>query len=118
PAQKAAGLAQTLGVDREEVNRCLSYRLAGEVQQDAAYRWRLRGAAERSRPTRVEAAPSELGRLARSCLECIGQDSDEGVSTFAASRYGEPDYAELEAPPIGDDAGDWWNSAGAGRVLG
>ncbi len=43
---------------------------------------------------------------------------DEGVSTFASSRYGEPDYAELPSLPLVHAAEDWFNVRGVGRVLG
>ena len=98
PGQQATELAQAADADRRDVNRCLAHTLAGKVQQDQAYRWRLRD------PTSVSAGqqpasaapPSELARLCRYYLECIGQDSELGVSTFAANRYGEPEYAELD----------------------
>ncbi|MDY0054984.1 MAG: AAA domain-containing protein [Methyloversatilis sp.] len=119
PGQKAAELARALGADRKEVNRCLSHTLAGKVVQDAAYRWSVRAAAkEAGAGGAAGRAPlSELGRLARYYLECIGQDSDKGVSVFAASRYGEPDYAELPALPLATAGWDWWNSPGVERVL-
>jgi very-short-patch-repair endonuclease len=119
PNQKAIELAQTLGVDRREINRCLSYSLAGKVVQNAAYRWHLRN--DRTIPAVDTAQPiaplTELGRLCRYYLECVGPDSDEGVSVFSASRYGEPDYAELPALPMSGADWDWWNAPGAERVL-
>ena len=120
PDQKASELAHVLGVERREVNRCLSHDLAGKVQQDTGYRWRLRDTAGHSAagsPSTPQAPLSEFARLCRYYLECIGQD-DEGVSTFAASKYGEPDYAELPAVPIGGADWDWWNAPGASRILG
>lgn len=119
PGQKAAELAKLLGVERREVNRCLSYALAGKVTQDSAYRWRLRSAADNATAAYEEqrAPLTELGRLARYYLECIGQDSDKGVSVFAASKYGEPDYAEIPTFPFNERARDWWNSPGVSRVL-
>lgn len=117
PNQKAAELANTLGAERREVNRCLSHQLAGKVQQSESYRWSLRGAAptQRDQPNQLA---TELARLMRYYLECIGQDSDTGVSVFAASRHGEPDYAQLPAVPLPGDGRDWWNAPGASRVLG
>lgn len=119
PNQKAVELARALDVDRKEVNRCLSYALAGKVTQDSAYRWSVRVTAKDSDSGKVEnrVPLTELGRLARYYLECIGQDSDKGVSVFAASRYGEPDYAELPALPLTAGSWDWWNSPGVERVL-
>lgn len=119
PGQKGAEIAQSLGVDRKEVNRCLSYQLAGKVRQDQGYRWYvLENATAQAVPAGVAAPDSELNRLARYYLECIGQDNDEGVSTFAASKHGEPDYAVLPALPTSGGSWDWWNSPGVSRILG
>ncbi|TVT50504.1 MAG: AAA family ATPase [Denitromonas halophila] len=119
PHQKATELARLLGVDRKEVNRCLSHALAGKVVQDSAYRWSLRGSANGAvdTPGTPRAPLTELSRLARYYLECIGQDSDKGVSVFAASKYGHPDYAELPGLPLCVSGWDWWNSPGVERVL-
>ena len=119
PNQKAVELAQALGVDRREVNRCLTYNLAGKVVQNAAYRWHLRSdtAIPITAPAHPMAPPTEIQRLCRYYLECVGPDSDGGVSAFAASRYGDPDYAELPALPIPGGEWDWWNAPGVGRIL-
>jgi very-short-patch-repair endonuclease len=116
PGRKASELANALGRDRREVNRCLSYELAGRVQQGSDYRWRL-VQRESQRPASAPRPTTELSRLCRYYLECISQDMDEGASVFARSQYGDPDYAQLASLPIGSD-GDWWNSAGVGRLLG
>lgn len=116
PGLKAAELAQVLGCERREVNRCLSYDLAGRVQQGSDYRWRL---VQRGAPQAV-AAPTpttEIARLCRYYLECISQDMDEGVSVFARNQYGDPDYAQLGSVPIASDT-DWWNAPGVSRLLG
>ena len=116
PDQKAAELAKALGCERREVNRCLSFELAGRVRQGADYRWSL---AERG-DTKATAAPApttEIARLSRYYLECISQDMDEGVSVFAKNQYGEPDYASLPSVPISSEI-DWWNAQGVGRLLG
>jgi very-short-patch-repair endonuclease len=116
PGLKASELATALGRDRREVNRCLSYELAGQVQQGSDYRWRL---AQRD-TQRTKPAPTpttEISRLCRYYLECISQDMDEGASVFARNQYGDPDYAQLSSLPIDSD-GDWWNSPGVGRLLG
>lgn len=117
PGQKGAEIARALGVERREVNRCLSHELAGQVQQDAAYRWSLRGPAT-AQTAPSQAVTSEIGRISKYYLECIGQDSDVGVNAFAANQYGAPDYAELPRLPLPDDSYDWWNAPGASRVLG
>lgn len=117
PGQKAAELAGSLGVERQAVNRILAYELVGKVQQGSDYRWRLVGAAAKPATTPAT-ANTEIAKLSRYYLECIGQDMDEGVSTFASSRYGEPDYAELSALPLAVAGTDWFNEPGVGRVLG
>ncbi|HUO43963.1 MAG TPA: AAA domain-containing protein [Burkholderiales bacterium] len=118
PGQKASELAHALGVERRDVNRCLSYELAGKVQQGKDYRWRLAAPAASSQTATPAVPETELLKLCRYYLECIGQDMDESVSAFASSKYGEPDYAELPALPLTSAQEDWWNAPGVGRVLG
>lgn len=117
PGRTATELAELLQVDRREVNRCLANELVGLVQQGSDYRWRP---LQRSPLQPVPAATpvTEIAHLSRYYLECIGQDMDEGVSTFASSNYGEPGYARLGALPMAQPGGDWWNERGVGRVLG
>lgn len=81
PGQKASALSDTLGVDRRVINDCLSHSLAGKVRQDQAYRWNLldHNTSVLATDTIVKAEPiSDLARLCRYYLECIGQDSGEG----------------------------------------
>ena len=119
PAQKATELAAQLGVERREVNRCLSHSLVGKVRQDSGYRWRLHkdAVAEAAGVDGTAAKATEIGRLCGYFLECIGQDSDVGVSVFAASHYGDPDYAELPALPMVGSDWDWCSAPGVARVL-
>jgi very-short-patch-repair endonuclease len=116
PGLKASELARALGRERREVNRCLSYELAGQVQQGSDYRWRL-VQRDSQRATSASTSTSEISLLCRYYLECISQDMDEGVSVFARDQYGDPDYAQLAAVPLGSDA-DWWNSSGVARLFG
>lgn len=118
PGRKATELAAALGIDRREVNRCLSYELTGKVRQGKDYRWRLVGRESPPAVAPLAAPETEISKLCRYYLECIGQDMDEGVSAFASNRYGEPDYAELAALPLAAPDADWFNEAGVGRVLG
>ncbi len=87
--QKASELAVTLGVDRRNINQCLTHDLAGQVRQDAAYRWALResvlGRTE-ARSNERGSADSAIGDLCRYYLDCLGQDCDQGVSEFAANK--------------------------------
>lgn len=104
PGQKATDLARVLEVDRPEINRCLNGELAGKVQQDRAYRWSLVG----TRPAQVQpdtgasAPTTEIGRLTRYYLECIGEDNDQGVSEFASSQF--------VVRPCGGHRSDWQRS--------
>lgn len=116
PGRKAKELATALGRDRREVNRCLSYELARQVQQGSDYRWRL-AQRDAQRSPSAPTPTTEISRLCRYYLECISQDMDGGVSVFARNQYGDPDYAQLASVPIGSDS-DWWNSTGVGRLLG
>lgn len=120
PKQRASELAKLLGAERKDVNRCLAYTLAGKVVQDATYRWSLRGSNATAQTHRKdpERPATEINRLCNYYLECIGQDSGEGVSVFAASKFGDPDYAELPSLPTQDASWDWWNTAGVQRLLG
>lgn len=120
PRQKAVELARALNVDRHEVNRCLHGTLAGKVWQDQTYRWSLAGvnAGHPQNAARPEAPMTEIGRLTRYYLECIGEDNDQGVSEFARNRYGDPGYAELPRLPASDSDYDWWNAPGVSRILG
>ena len=116
PGLKASELATALGRERREINRCLTYELAGQVRQGSDYRWRL-AQREEPRPVSTTAPTTEFSRLCRYDLECIGQDMDVGVSEFARNQYGDPNYAQLPSVPIGSHA-DWWNSPGVGRLIG
>lgn len=118
PGRKASELADVLGIERREINRCLSAELNGQVRQGADYRWHLVDPASSNQPKQQAAPASELARLSRYFLECIGQDMDEGVSVFASSRHGDPDYATLSCLPQVAPDRDWFNQPGAARVLG
>lgn len=118
PGRKASELASALGAERREVNRCLSYELVGLVQQGSDYRWRLVETGHPASPMPQGAATTEIAKLCRYYLECIGQDMDQGVSAFARNQYGDPDYAELSGLPATGTLADWYNAPGVGRVLG
>jgi very-short-patch-repair endonuclease len=116
PGQKAADLAQALGCDRREVNRCLTFEIAGRVRQESDYRWHLTDRGDLQTAT-APAPTTEIARLCRYYLECISQDMDEGASVSAKNQYGDPAYASLSSLPIGSDTG-WWNAPDIGRLLG
>ena len=117
PGLKAAELADALGRERREINRCLSHELAGLVQQGSDYRWRLVERGGQQPQTAATAPITEIARLSRYYLECISQDMDEGVSVFARNQHGDPDYAQLGSVPLSSGI-DWWNAPGVGRLIG
>ena len=117
---KGVELARVLGVDRTKVNQLLYGELSTKVQQDQTYRWSIRNA-QPAAPAPTVTAPrqiTEIGRLCKYYLECVGPDADEGVSTFARSNFGLPNYAELPVLPMLRPEIDWMNAPGVQTVLG
>lgn len=119
PGQKAGQIAATLGVDRKLVNSALYGRLKGRVQQDKGYRWSLKGSSnidkgEGEGPKRLD---TPLAKLCRYYLDCLSLDDVGGVSEFASSKYGQPDYVELASLPLLDDDGDDPFDSEAGQQL-
>lgn len=115
PGSLARELADVLGVDKKQVNSRLYGALKGQVKQDNKYRWRLVEDTQPEVASEQAYENTDLSRLARYYLSCISQD-DLGVSAFAKDKYGNPDYAELEALP--DASGAFWASEAARRMLG
>ena len=95
PNLRAQEIAQALGVDRRSVNALLHGSLRGKVVQDNSYRWSLLQAADngdRIETSRYKGNDTPLARLSRYYLDCLSFDADNGVSLFAASKYGQLDY--------------------------
>lgn len=118
PGRKASELAEALGVERRDINRCLTSELTGRVQQGSDYRWRRIDSPRTSAQTLTDRPTSEIARHCRYYLECIGQDMDEGVSVFASTRDGDPGYALLPSLPQSNSGLDWFNTPDVSRVLG
>lgn len=121
PGKKARDIAVGIGADKALVNSCL-YRLRGKsVEQIDGFRWVLKEG--RGQPIGQTAArqPAQtpLAKLARYFLACLSKDIERDVSTFASSKYGTPDYAELAALPFNGAANDMvWQSDAVRRVIG
>ncbi len=111
----ARELAARFEADKKQINSRLYGALKGRVQQDNKYRWRLVDDAAPEAPLKPGFENTDLARLARYYLSCIGQD-DLGISTFAWDKYGNPDYSELETLPGG--AFNIWETESARRMLG
>lgn len=115
PGRSARDLAAQLGVEKKQVNSRLYGALKGRVKQDNEYRWRLLEDDAPEVPVEVRFESTDLARLARYYLSCIGQD-DLGVSVFAKDNFGNPDYGELKVLPGG--VADFWQTETARRILG
>lgn len=100
PGQLARNLGDKLNVDKKVVNNILYGKLKGKVKQDSKYRWYLASndmSAEPDAPEEVF-ANTDLAKLCRYYLSCMGHD-EAGISTFAHSKFGDPDYIELSSLP-------------------
>ena len=120
PGQKARDIAAELGIDRDTVNLVMHEQLKGKVWQDRSYRWYPQGDdGGRTGRRGTEQLDTALARLCRYYLDCLSQDDLGGVSEFAASRYGDTNYIELETLPMFDESGDdAFDSEAGRRVLG
>lgn len=119
PFQRANELAQLLNVDAQEVAKCLAELQGISLEQDPLYRWSL--TATGTAPDAIGGGGSrlrtEMSRLSQYYLDCLGQDSDTGVSVFAKGSRGSPEYAELEWHPHAGPHEPWWVEPEARRVL-
>lgn len=100
PGQLARNLGDKLNVDKKVVNNILYGKLKGKVKQDSKYRWYLMSNDMTSEPDAPEEvfANTDLAKLCRYYLSCMGHD-EAGISTFAHSKFGDPDYIELSSLP-------------------
>lgn len=119
PGLTAREIAQKINADKKDVNSLLYGQLRGNFQQDSKYRWSPVSKSSKdqiNKPT--ENVPdTPFSRLCQYYLSCISRDDDEGVSVFAANKFGDHDYAELDAlPEISDER--LFDTDSARRLLG
>jgi very-short-patch-repair endonuclease len=97
---KAEEIARKLQCSRTDINKALYGLLRGKVTQDTSYRWSVNKEPDTSNPEEpaVQFANTDLARICRYYLACLGYD-DTGVSTFLTSKFGDPDYIELDELP-------------------
>lgn len=102
PGQKAREMATKLNVDRKQINSALFGRLKGKVTQDSGYRWYIKGhsKAQTDQAQEAKRLDTPLSRLCTYYLDCLSHDDLGGVSEFAYSKYGDPDYAEISELPM------------------
>ena len=84
---KAKQIADSLGVDRADVNTALYGPLRGKVRQTNDYSWSLAEAAPAARGTAGSTPTNSHESLFGYYLDCLSQDDDSGVRTFADSKY-------------------------------
>jgi very-short-patch-repair endonuclease len=95
PGLKAQQIADELGLDRPHVAAALHNAPAGDLVQDAAYRWWPKA----HQPAPADAAPrSFLARVCRYYLECLGRESGSAISLPAAGE--DVDYVVLDELPF------------------
>lgn len=112
-SSKASQIANALGVDRATVNQLLYGALRGKVRQGKNYSWSLKETSGERADGQV-AGTNAHENLFRYYLDCLSQDDDSGVQTFADSKYG-LDYVEIQAWPFDSAEPDY--SAEAVRKL-
>lgn len=115
PGSLAREVGDALGVDKKQVNSRLYGALKGQVKQDNKYRWRLVEDVAPEAAVEPGFENTDLARLARYYLSCIGQDGLE-ISVYAYDKYGNPDYSELGTLPGGQV--DIWETKPARQMLG
>ena len=123
PGLKARKIAERLDVNKKAINSLLHGPLKGKVRQDNAYRWYPVGGATSTGAAKTSATShtnndTPLARLCHYYLDCLAQENDQGVSEFAASKFGDEDYAQLPCfPGYGQDDSDPFSADGVGRVV-
>jgi len=120
PGQTARELVIKLGLEKKEINGALYGSLKGKCHQDEKYRWfPVSDVLAKSPPSSPEQVISNtpFSRLCSYYLACLGRDEDGGISVFAANKYGDLDYHELnELPTVGSDG--IFNSDAARHMMG
>ncbi len=101
PGQRTRDIAAILGIDKSALNSTLYGSLRGRVVQDRAYKWWVKETVQSAQhPSALQTEPdTQLAKLCRYYLECLGQDDQEGVSVLASGSFGGLDYAEFQALP-------------------
>jgi AAA domain len=99
PGSKAKDIAAQLAVDRTLVRSALYGTLRAKVRQDNMYRWYPRVDGQ-PQPPEDTGGNTLLALLCGYYLDCLSHGDLDGVSEFASSKYGEPNYLELSSLPM------------------
>lgn len=104
PGIKARLIASKLSVDKTEINSLLYGKLKGKVIQNKKYGWSLKSFdPDVNKKTKTEKKDKTiLGKLSNYYLDCITNDSENGIRAFVQSKF-DYDYAELEKLPLLDN---------------
>lgn len=107
PKLKARQIASALNIDRKQVNSVLWGELRTKVIQDNQYQWSLTDRTinkDNIDAAQLSVKNTPLSKLCDYYLECLNYDNFEGLSVFASSKYGDPDYVEVpELPMVSDE---------------
>jgi len=113
---KAKLIASALGAERSSVNQVLYGSLKGKVTQGKDYNWSLADAKSRDDQEGSSKAGNSYEGLFKYYLDCISQDDDSGVQTFADSRF-ELSYVELGHWPL-EEGGQGMDSTELTNLVG
>ncbi len=105
PGLRAREIAKRLGVDRKIVNACLYGELKANFRQDNRYCWYPIGHPDVDDIGKGEKVQQEtpLAQLCGYYLDCLSHDDLGGISEFASSKFGDPNYVELRSLPMFDE---------------
>ena len=104
PEIKARVIASKLSVDRSQINSLLYGKLRDKVVQNKKYCWSIKSSdPEIKKINKTEKKEKTiLGKLANYYLDCITNDSENGIRVFAQSKF-DFEYEELEKLPLSDN---------------
>ena len=88
-------------IDKKEINRILYYSLKGKVIQDNNYRWRIISFDDVNQESKRASGfiDTPLSKLSSYYLDCLSRDMEAGISEYASSKYGSPNYGQLTCLP-------------------
>ena len=104
-------------IDIREINKTL-YKLNGKVLQDNNYKWTIRNADHKNKEKVKKYIDTPLTRLSSYYLDCLSKDMDSGISCYASSKYGSPDYGQLNIiPQLADESKDIYGSEDVQKTI-
>jgi very-short-patch-repair endonuclease len=104
PGLKSRQIADLINSDRALVNSVLYAELRNIAIQDSQYQWHIKDASNSKEQRNKARSNTKLADLCDYYLSCLNLDDTNGLSVFAANKYGNLDYAELpELPLISDN---------------